>query len=150
MAVADASRYTFPYEFPPIGPNLKAVAITPGIRLITHKPQESHVHRSHTQLKCLKVQAKVQPVCISTLWSSLRWFTKKGMSPVTEHSEPAYGQLAFLGTKKTHMKISTTGIPWAPVREKAAAAAVFAQQRGRSSIQARCCGCFYVNKDLGE
>ena len=48
VAVSDAPRGAFPYEFPTIGPNLEAVGVIPSVILIPHKPQKCHVHRSHS------------------------------------------------------------------------------------------------------
>lgn len=61
VAVSDAPRGSFPYEFPSVGTNLEAVAVIPCFVLIAHETEEGHVYRSYSKLKRFEVQAEVVP-----------------------------------------------------------------------------------------
>lgn len=73
VAVADAPRGALPDHLPPIGTNLKAVAVVLRLVLVPHETEEGHVYRCHPKLERLKVQAEVLPEAVKHL---LRIFTK--------------------------------------------------------------------------
>lgn len=61
VAVSDASRRSLPYQLPTVSADLEAVAIVPSLVLVSHEPQERHIHRSHSQLERLEVEAEILP-----------------------------------------------------------------------------------------
>lgn len=59
VAITNASWGPLPYEFPAIRSNLQAVAVIPGLGLITHETEKRHVNRGHAKLEGLEMEAEV-------------------------------------------------------------------------------------------
>jgi hypothetical protein len=67
VAVPDASWRALPCQLPPLPAHLQAVAEALCLALLTHEPQECHVHWRHAQQECLKVEAEVLPKTFENL-----------------------------------------------------------------------------------
>ena len=59
VRVSYAPGSPLPRQLPPISPNLQAVAVIPGLCLVSHEPKKCHVHWSHPELESFEMKAKV-------------------------------------------------------------------------------------------
>lgn len=67
VAVPDAPRRTLPCQLPSTSAHLQAVTEALRLALLTHEPQECHVHWCGPQKECLEVQAEVLPETLEDL-----------------------------------------------------------------------------------
>lgn len=67
MAIADASRYSLPRKLSTISANFQTVTELSGLFFITHESEEGHVNGRHSEVKSLKMQAKVPAKAIENL-----------------------------------------------------------------------------------
>lgn len=67
VTISNASWCALPDELPAISSNLQAIAVVPSFCLITHKTKKCHINRSHTKLKCLKMETKILSKAVKDL-----------------------------------------------------------------------------------
>lgn len=64
MAITDAPRNSLPRQLSSICSDFQAVTEFSGIIIVTHEPNEGHVHWSHSYVECLKVQAELISITV--------------------------------------------------------------------------------------